>query len=61
MARTPRSRNSDSVHILEEVIEAVLGERHAPDTEVAEVVLVAEVDDVGQVPDAASRAARARR
>ena len=42
-------------------LEAVLGEGHAPHAEVAEFVLVGEVDDVGQVAHAALREVRVRR
>ena len=52
IARTPRSRKSDSVHSLRGGLEALLGEGQPADAEVAELVLVGQVDDVGQVAHA---------
>ena len=47
---TPRSRNSDSVQIWLEVRKPLLREHHPADAEVAELVLVAQVDHVGAGP-----------
>ncbi len=49
MALTPRSRNSDSVHSRLDWTKPLSTKAHAADAEVAQLIFVSEVDDVGEV------------